>query len=168
MMLMIRTEVSRKRVRGNPFTLIEILSVIVIIAILMGLIVGVSTYASRRASEAKTLGQLEAMATALEAFRQDRGYYPQTSGSSGELLDASPPSDFDSPDFKYTSSNGGRPYIDGYVGGAYVDAWGRPFRYRNDRNTPAQHNPEMYDLWSYGRDGINETEDDITNWKRYK
>jgi general secretion pathway protein G len=42
-----------------------------------------------------------------------------------------------------------------------LDPWRRPYYYRN----PGVHNPGPYDLWSNGKDGIEGTEDDITNWK---
>lgn len=43
-----------------------------------------------------------------------------------------------------------------------LDPWKRRFRYR----FPAVHNKEKngYDLYSLGADGIEDTEDDITNW----
>jgi general secretion pathway protein G len=30
---------------------------------------------------------------------------------------------------------------------------------------PGTHNPDSYDVWSLGPDGINGTQDDIGNWK---
>lgn len=49
-------------------------------------------------------------------------------------------------------------------GGPYVqhipsDPWGNRFQYRS----PGIHNPESYDLWSLGPDGL-ESSDDIGNW----
>jgi general secretion pathway protein G len=41
------------------------------------------------------------------------------------------------------------------------DSWGRRFQYR----IPGVHRKDSYDLWSNGPDGIEGTEDDITNWK---
>lgn len=40
------------------------------------------------------------------------------------------------------------------------DPWGRAYYYR----CPGVHDPEGYDLWSAGPDGISGTRDDITNW----
>ena len=40
------------------------------------------------------------------------------------------------------------------------DGWQRKIRYR----IPGEHHPESYDLSSLGPDGIEGTEDDITNW----
>ena len=52
--------------RKHPFTLLELLSVIMIIAVLAGILLGGMNYASRRADDAKTLATLEDFATALE------------------------------------------------------------------------------------------------------
>lgn len=40
------------------------------------------------------------------------------------------------------------------------DPWGRAYYYR----CPGVHDPEGYDLWSAGPDGVSGTRDDITNW----
>ena len=42
-----------------------------------------------------------------------------------------------------------------------VDPWGNPYKYR----CPGTNNTATYDLYSMGKDGIEGTEDDITNWK---
>jgi general secretion pathway protein G len=43
---------------------------------------------------------------------------------------------------------------------ARLDPWQRRYRYR----CPGTHNKDSYDLYSLGPDGIEDTEDDITNW----
>ena len=40
------------------------------------------------------------------------------------------------------------------------DPWGNPFQYE----FPGRRNPDSYDLWSFGPDGVNGTADDIGNW----
>lgn len=40
------------------------------------------------------------------------------------------------------------------------DPWGQSYEYV----TPGGHNPEGYDLWSIGADGVSGTADDIGNW----
>ena len=42
-----------------------------------------------------------------------------------------------------------------------LDPWQRLFHYRN----PGLHNPDSYDLWSDGKDGIEGTKDDIIRFK---
>lgn len=47
------------------------------------------------------------------------------------------------------------------VRGLFLDFWQRRIRYRN----PGQHHPDGFDLYSLGADGVEGTEDDITNWE---
>jgi general secretion pathway protein G len=42
---------------------------------------------------------------------------------------------------------------------AFQDPWRRPFQYRY----PGKHNPQSFDVYSFGPDGV-ESEDDIGNW----
>lgn len=41
------------------------------------------------------------------------------------------------------------------------DPWGNPYNYKS----PGDHNQDSYDIYSKGKDGMEGTEDDITNWK---
>ena len=168
--------------KTRRFTLIELLSVIVIISILAGLVIGASSFASRHAAVAKTISALEKMKLALEEHRQDRGYYPIRTTGPAELATifgtgATPPN------WRHSSTN--RPYLEGWDGSRYTDAWGNSFYYECGANGGTM-NPESYDLWSMGPDRtqgdadvigntnsfadaqtVNASEsDDITNWKR--
>jgi general secretion pathway protein G len=40
------------------------------------------------------------------------------------------------------------------------DPWGHSYQYRN----PGKHNPDRYDVFSMGPDGVPDTADDIGNW----
>jgi type II secretion system protein G len=156
-----------------PFTLVELLTVMAIIGVIMGLIVGGATMASRKSSEGKTRSLLHQMELALEQYRQDQGYFPQQ---------ASPgPLQWDESVFKNAQ---GRLYLDGYPADSddndnneYRDAWGKAFFYQ----CPGTMNSEAYDLWSKGHDqkhgnhGSSPSDaqassasnsDDIANWKR--
>ncbi len=162
----------------RSFTLVELLTVIVIIAVLSGLIVGAASYATRRAAEAKTISRLQKLEIALEQYRQDWGYFPQQSASGSAT---SAPFQFDESAFENPQ---GVMYLEDYTvdsnglnDNAYNDAWGRPFHYE----CPGEMNSEMYDLWSMGQDrkhgeagstlsdaqtAAADESDDITNWKR--
>ena len=41
-----------------------------------------------------------------------------------------------------------------------LDPWGHSYQYRN----PGRHNPDKYDVFSMGPDGLPDTDDDIGNW----
>lgn len=153
----------------QSFTLIEILSVIAIIIILAALLVGGASFASRASAEAKTKSLLKQMELALDAYFQDRGYYPVDDGSHT----------VDWPRSGFTSTTG-VPYLPHYNPQndptyVYKDAWGQPFYYENDST-------EGYKLWSKGYDhehgkkddgSVNPisrageaNSDDITSWTR--
>ena len=66
------------RTRTTGFTLIEMLAVMAIIGILAGLILGVSSYASRKASESKAIAEMEKIKNGCEEYKIKFGTYPTT------------------------------------------------------------------------------------------
>jgi len=69
--------------RASGLTLIELLTVIAILGILAALIVPTTSSARTAAKKAKTRGQFAQWSAAIEAFRQEYGYYPtfETTGA---------------------------------------------------------------------------------------
>ncbi len=65
------------------FTLIELLTVIAIIGILSAILIPTTSSARNAAKKAKTRGQFAQWGAAIEAFRQEYGYYPtfETAGA---------------------------------------------------------------------------------------
>lgn len=66
-----------KRSTSPGFTLIEMLTVMTIIAILTGLVIAIAGYAQRRAAVTKAEGQIASMSGGLENYKQDNGSYPR-------------------------------------------------------------------------------------------
>lgn len=62
--------------RAAAFTLIELLTVIAIIGILAAILIPTTSSARVAAKKAKTRGQFSQWGAAIEAFRQEYGYYP--------------------------------------------------------------------------------------------
>ena len=62
----------------SAFTLIELLTVLVIIMILVGIIVGASKYAQQKGGSTRAQAEIAAIETALESFKSDNGYYPSS------------------------------------------------------------------------------------------
>src|SRR5688500_8151272 len=58
------------------FTLVELLVVIGIIVLLMGILLPVANRAYSKAERARVARELQAIGSALEAYKQDHGFYP--------------------------------------------------------------------------------------------
>jgi len=70
-----------ENMRKHGFTLIELLVAIVIIAILMGIVLGLSGVARRKSADTKAQSDIQAIAGALEEYRMIMGTYPATLGA---------------------------------------------------------------------------------------
>lgn len=129
--------VGARRDRRTAFTLIEVLVVIAVIAILAAIVAPnlFRNVGDARSAAAKT--QIALFGTALDAYRLDNGGYPTTAQGLQALRERPT---IDPP------ANWRAPYLQKAVP---QDPWGRPYRY----TSPGQHNPEGYDLVSYGADG---------------
>jgi general secretion pathway protein G len=99
------------------------------------------TRARDAAMEAKTRADLSTISQSLEIYCADYGVYPATE----QGLDA------------LVKNESGHSYLETIPN----DFWGRPYRYLY----PGVNRPETYDLWSAGKDGVEGTPDDITNWQ---
>ena len=69
----------RSQKSEDGFTLIELLTVIGIIGILAGFLLGVGSYAYKKAKYNRVKAEIAAMENGLENFKNDNGYYPQRS-----------------------------------------------------------------------------------------
>jgi prepilin-type N-terminal cleavage/methylation domain-containing protein len=79
--------------RIGSFTLIELLTVMAIIAILVGLTLAAANGVWTKAARSRAASEIQAMSTALEGYKTDNGIYPPgniTAGASSILL--GPPS----------------------------------------------------------------------------
>jgi general secretion pathway protein G len=138
--------------RRSGFTLIEILVVIVVIAILATLVAPNVFQHVGAAKSATAKSQMEMLTTALDAYRLSNGSYPSTEQGLQALYER--PS-IDPP------SNWNAPYLRKPVP---LDPWENPYIYVY----PGQQNPNGFDLYSYGADGLpgGEGENaDIVSWQ---
>ena len=153
--------------RCAAFTLVEILTVIVIIGLLAGLVVGTAKYAENKAANSRAQAEIAAMEAGLESYKADNGIYPITTSPRGSLNNSGSLVDFlvGGPkkyfSFKLTQTQ----LVSGVV--CFIDPFGRPYNYYCTTPLAAdQMNQATFDLWSLGPDGLDNTADDITNWKQ--
>ena len=134
------------------FTLIEILTVVVIIVILASALAPRFFGRTEDARVAAAKSDIATIELALDAYEADNGFYPTTEQGMEALV--SPPTTPPVP------MNWKGPYLKKRVG---KDPWGNQYIYL----CPGIYNPGGYDLYSYGRDGKEGGtghDADITNW----
>lgn len=69
------------RDRSRAFTLVELLTVMAVIAILAGLTLSTVGYVQKRAARSRTESEIQALEGALEAYKADNGTYPRDSAT---------------------------------------------------------------------------------------
>jgi general secretion pathway protein G len=144
---------SRRRRTRKAFSLLEVLLVVVILGILAAFVVpnliGSSDKAKIGITEAG-VAKGGAIALALDLYRTHVGSYPET------LKDLT-----EKPSDEEKSKKWNGPYINDP--NSLKDSWGHEFQYKLDGDHNGQGN---YDLWSWGPDGQDGTDDDIGNWTK--
>src|SRR2546428_11547625 len=74
-----------KTTSPNAFTLVELLTVIVIIMVLAGLVIYGAAYANRKSALARAQNEIKAMEAACESYKADNGTYPRDSATTDKL-----------------------------------------------------------------------------------
>lgn len=133
----------RTRRRRKGLTLVELVVVMVILVLLASIVVTVSINRIEDARRAKALTDIKNMETALDLYKADTGNYPTTEQGLDALI--TPPSTPPVP----VKWNG--PYLKQKQ--VPLDPWGNPYVYESDG--------EDYVLFSVGKDGQRETNDDV-------
>jgi general secretion pathway protein G len=167
----VRAGTSRRRPgparRSGGFTLTELLTVLFIIGLLAGLLLGAVMVVRRRVGRSNTRNMLTAISAAIEHYSQDWGDFPPGAGGtegSEELLAALRSDRFEGPYLRgeYPPCQD----TDGDRREELVDHWRRPIGYTHHRNYSGEPNADGYRLRSFGLDGEPDTEDDVVNWKQ--
>jgi general secretion pathway protein G len=127
---------------------------VLLILVIIGSVAGVAVIRFQRNAfmdAART--QINAFKTPLQAYRLDVGDFPASADALQALRTI--PSGLATP----TKWRG--PYLEKDVP---ADPWNNAYRYEY----PGKYDPEMPDIWSYGPDGIDGTDDDIGSWPQVK
>jgi general secretion pathway protein G len=137
-----------RRSNRSGYTLLEMILVLTIMGLLAGLViynlVGVGDTAKVQKAETDVLGFKEMLA----AYQLESGTLPTTEQGLSALW------------VKPTAEpipQRWRAMLDHEID----DPWGHPYQYRN----PGKRNPDKYDVFSMGPDGLPDTDDDIGNWQ---
>ena len=96
--------VFRRRIHSG-FTLIELLTVMAIIVILAGLILGTAGYASRRAASSRAQAEIKALEGAINSYQVDNGAVPRDSNTTDKLDARTNGAGSGTPDASYQASS---------------------------------------------------------------
>lgn len=140
-----RGQKQTKRHRG--FSLLEIMVVMVILVMLAGLSARYVLGTRARAQQQNAFTYIKVLSDAIDAYSVDIGYPPTTEQGLAALATA--PSDLENPD-AWT----------GYIksSASSSDPWGMDYQYA----CPGKNGD--FDVWSFGPDRQDGTDDDIGNW----
>ena len=130
------------------FTLIELLLVLVILGILAALVVPKFSGRTEQARVTAAQSQISTFGTALDAFEVDNGFYPKGRNGLQDLVQQ-----------PQNAQNWRGPYLKGDVP---LDPWNSAYLYE----CPGKHNPSGYDILSFGPDGREGGDDDVSNWQQ--
>lgn len=134
----------------NAFTMIEIMLVVIIIGILAAMVIPNIAGRGEQARAAAARADIEAnIASALDLYELDNGQYPATEQGLDALIQK--------PSAAPVPLHWNGPYLKKKK--IPLDPWGREYGYR----CPGTHDPEGFDLFSFGPDGV-ESADDIVSW----
>lgn len=134
-----------RRARALGFTLVELVLVLTILAVLMG----AAIYQLNKggffdmAVDQRVQSDIKTIAMSLDAYRINAGRYPTTEQGLEKLTEK--PNKDREPFLKEIPE----------------DPWKQPYKYRY----PATKSKDGYDVYSIGKDGQDNTEDDLGNWK---
>jgi general secretion pathway protein G len=143
--------------RRRGFTLVEVLVVMAILVLLAGLVVPRILGSKKRANIDFTQTQIGTLKGALEYYANDMNDFPTTEQGLVALLEE--------PDAAEEGASGAGKWNGPYLKGEDlpIDPWGNAFQYEYPPTHGKGQDPE---IWSYGPDGQDDTEDDIVSWKR--
>jgi general secretion pathway protein G len=133
------------------FTLVELLIVLGILVLLLAMVVPRFIGAQKKANIKLTKAQIGSLQKALEMYLDDCHQFPSTEQGLDALM--SRPADLPE---NATWNEGG--YVSGKLG---RDPWGNEYQYEYP---PSHGSMDKPDIWSYGPDGEEGTDDDICSW----
>ncbi len=140
----------------RALTLLELLTVMSILAILISLVIGLGRYADTLSRRHQALAELGQWQEALHQYYQTLGAYPTNpcTGSVSNLLVLRVPLN-DAPSNQVFVTFGEKTSHAGQL--PSQDPWGQPYQYR----APSDVHPQSFDLYSHGPDRQGNSSDDL-------
>lgn len=143
--------------RRQGFTLVEVLVVMAILVLLAGLVAPKVLGSKKKADINATKTQIGAIKGALERYALDMNEFPTTEQGLDALVKK--------PDSSEKEDTSGGKWDGPYLTTEDVppDPWGNSYQYEYPPTHGKGKDPE---IWSYGPDGQDDTDDDLVSWKK--
>ncbi len=144
--------------RRDGFTLVEVLVVMAILVLLAGLVAPRILGSKKKANIQTVITQIGGFKSALERYALDLDTFPTTEQGLDALIDE--------PEADEERTTSGKSKWDGsYLNADDIpeDPWGNVYQYEYPPTRGKADSPE---IWSFGPDGEDDTEDDIVSWKK--
>lgn len=129
------------------FTLMEMMLVLAVIAMIVGITVSFLSTTQNDVKYPEAKMKLSMLGTKLVGFQTMAGRMPTQKEGLEALVNK--PDGFN------------KPWQSTLYAEDLLDPWGKPFQYRN----PAKRSKAGFDLFSMGADGMENTDDDVGNWR---
>ncbi len=149
--MIVRAARKSTRARHTGFTLMEVLLVLAILGVIMAMVLPNLMGKQKQANIDATRLSIHGIEQSLKMYALDHdGEFPTTAEGLNVLITAN------GADKKWKG-----PYLDN-SSAVPTDPWGNPLQYQY----PGTHNTAgtKPDIWSYGPDKQDHTDDDISNW----
>lgn len=141
----------RSKARQHAFTLLEMILVVSIIALLLGVAINKMGGALDFGKEVRVKGDIQSLSNALRMYNAQNGFYPTTEQGLKALVQQ-PTTEPRPRQWRCAFDDAKVPR----------DPWDNEYGYV----CPGKHNPNGFDIISFGPDRIANTADDLGNWEK--
>ena len=136
----------------SGFTLVEVMIVLFILVTLMAMTIVAVQGTRARANRDATLTYIGLLRSAVDRFDVDVGRPPTSEEGLAALIQCPP---------NVPEGRWGGPYI--HDTATFRDTWGNEYQYASPASRSGS-TTRNFEIWSFGPDMINGTEDDIGTW----